>query len=123
MGGKRFKRNEAFRYDFGKPLDCEYRVIKKEKGIETKSVVIAGKIINISPNGLQLSDGAYTYEIKIGEALEFTFTLTSDLLILVGEVVWKKTEFQGNLYGIRFLSLGMEQVIIDELKKYAKERL
>ncbi|OLO26145.1 hypothetical protein BTR23_24120 [Alkalihalophilus pseudofirmus] len=121
--GKRFKRNEAFRYDFGIPLDCEFKLTKSANQSMTKHDQTAGKVINISPKGLQLGDGANSTDIKIGDQLEITFTLTSDTFILVGEVVWKKNEFHGNLYGIQFLTTGMEQAIIDELKKYAKEQL
>ncbi|MFV8828875.1 PilZ domain-containing protein [Alkalihalobacterium sp. APHAB7] len=124
MVDKRYKRNEAFRYDFGKPLGCEYRHITTVYDIETKSVPFQGEINNISPNGLQLNCSKEDVNnLKNGEQVEVTFTLSTEIFVMVGEVVWEKKDVYGSLYGIKFLTLGMEQTIVDELKKYAKEQL
>ncbi|MDE5413498.1 PilZ domain-containing protein [Alkalihalobacterium chitinilyticum] len=124
MVDKRYKRNEAFRYDFGKPLGCEYRHITNVHDIETKSAPFQGEINNISPNGLQLNCSKEDAgNLKNGEQVEVTFTLSTELFVMVGEVVWEKKDVYGSLYGIKFLTLGMEKVIVDELKKYAKDQL
>ncbi|WP_216828503.1 PilZ domain-containing protein [Alkalihalobacterium elongatum] len=124
MGDRRYKRNEAFRYDFGKPLNCEYRQIKVvHDNIEIKSAPNAGEILNISPNGLQLSSEKGNRNLKNGEKVEFTFTLATEPFVMIGEVVWEKNEFHSTLYGVKFLTLGMEKAIVDDLKKFAKNQL
>ncbi|MFC0561714.1 PilZ domain-containing protein [Halalkalibacter alkalisediminis] len=117
---KRYNRNEAFRYEFGKPLECSLSFFAKSEDGEKKGGPYVGDLINMSPKGLQVSIGTNDLEKEKITNIEITFTIAETPLTLKGEIVWRRNYLSGYLYGIHLLDEGMEKTIIEELKRYTK---
>lgn len=121
MISKRYNRNEAFRYEFGKPLECSLVYAHKQnEQNEITAEVFDGKLLNMSPKGLQVYIDSNVLEKEKITKMEVRLTLSKDPMVLKGEVVWKRNYLSGYLYGIHLLEEDMEQTIIEELKTYTK---
>ncbi|WP_227940371.1 PilZ domain-containing protein [Alkalihalobacillus deserti] len=121
MTSKRYNRNEAFRYEFSKPLVCSLVFTLKSEGqVEKKNRSYTGELINMSPKGVQVYLDTNVLEKEKVRKIELNLTLSEAPLVLKGEVVWKRIYLSGYLYGIQLLEEDMEQIIIEELKIYTK---
>ncbi|HZG61791.1 MAG TPA: PilZ domain-containing protein [Anoxybacillus sp.] len=115
----RFKRQEAFRYEFGQPLPCTFRIAqigeKKVEGDKGKA-----EIYDISPKGMKIATSLNIPLDKTSIIIEITFTLSELELTFLGRLVWQKKFANDYFYGVNLiLSQDEGQRLIDELKKYA----
>lgn len=117
---KRYNRNEAFRYEFGKPLECDLLFTRNSDDQRAKKGNYSGELINMSPKGLQVYLDSNVLEKEKITTVEIILTLSDAPLNLKGEIVWKRNYLSGFSYGIHLSEEGVEQTIIEELKRYTK---
>ncbi|CAM3482358.1 PilZ domain-containing protein [Cytobacillus oceanisediminis] len=117
----RYKREEAFRFQFRTPLEATVKIIHlNRKKQETPSFPAA--IMDISPNGTKFKS---PMDIAIDEnqyLMEISFNLDEKSIRMLGEPVWKKSVGSHSIYG--FNGLEDEQTrceIIQALKEYSKK--
>lgn len=122
---KRYNRNESFRYEFGQPINCDiYYEQSADGNRRIKSDPQKGQVINMSPKGLQVHLNTDLLEQNHVKELECQVKLSSEeVLSLTGQIVWRKAYLNGYLYGVFLGDENMEQIIIQELKKYSKSLL
>ncbi|RAK18863.1 PilZ domain-containing protein [Anoxybacillus vitaminiphilus] len=115
----RFKRQEAFRYEFGQPLPCTFRIVQVgEKKVETDKG--KAEIHDISPKGMKIGTPLNIPLDKKIIIIEITFTLSELELTVLGKLVWQRKFANDYFYGVNLiLSHKEERQLIDELKKYA----
>ena len=114
----KFKRNEAFRYDFGVPLPATFHISKiNNKQIDSSNG--EAKIHDISPGGLKMEA---SLNLPAKQQVELTINVhVEDVeLTLVGVIMWQKHQFNKYFYGIELITEDYEDSIIDALKKYQK---
>lgn len=115
-----YRRNESFRYNFGKPLSC----LVKELPIpdeDTNHPHVLGRIIEISPNGLRLLVPSSTSSNKVNENIQIEFTINDVTLSLKGVLIWEKAKSEGCYYGVQLKnSLSETNQLIEEIKKHVK---
>ena len=114
----KFKRNEAFRYEFGVPLPATFHISKiNNKPIESSSG--DAKIHDISPGGMKIEA---SLNLPANQQVELTMQVNIEevQLTLVGEIVWQKKQSNKFYYGIELITEDYEDAIIDALKKYQK---
>ncbi|SOC05979.1 PilZ domain-containing protein [Ureibacillus xyleni] len=121
----KYRREEAFRFAFGEPVDALFHIIKLDDKPVTSSPGKA-KILDVSPEGLRISS-----ELNIPDITSKTITLTIAFTIndtsfnLDGIIVWKKMIGNITSYGIK-LDLKEQHVkvkLIEELKVYSKKHI
>jgi hypothetical protein len=117
----RYKREEAFRFQFRTPLEAEVKIIHMNgKKQETPSFPAA--IMDISPNGTKFKS---PMDISVDEnqyLMEISFNLDAKSIRMLGEPIWKKSVGSQSIYG--FNGLEDEQTrseIIHTLKEYSKK--
>lgn len=116
----KYKREETFRYEFGTPVNCHYRVIKIQEELK-QSNKAEGKILDISLSGMKLETNLdfplNTHQIEI----EITFTLENEIT-LTGLLIWRKQNPNQNFsYGIELReNEEIQQILLNELKQYSK---
>lgn len=117
MFSLRFKRNESFRFEFGEPVACEFKIVTAK----TESNPGNGGILDISPKGLKLFI-SFNLPIEKKLKVQITFTLNESPLTINGFPIWKKKAVSGGfLYGIQLEnSKDVEKQLIEELKQFAK---
>jgi len=113
---RRFKRKEAFRYEFITPLDTSF-YISRFRGKDRQSSRGKGVILNISPSGLRLDTNL---DIPNHDEIELTFELeiANHIIHPVGSIAWKNKSDRCFIYGIQFISNDYEQDIIKALKSF-----
>lgn len=115
----KYKRNEAFRYEFGVPTDIIFFISR----IDGKSITSSegeGKILDISPSGLRMQS---SLNIPSNKDLELTLHITigSQEVSVIGKIVWQKQIFPYYQYGVELISEAFEEQIISALKEYQKQ--
>jgi len=117
----RYKREEAFRFQFQKPISGFFKIVKENgKNVDSHTTFI--DIMNISPNGLMFKS---SIDLSIHDKLfllEISFDIENRTLYILGEPVWKKQEGTNYYYGF----IGMDndetkQEIIEALKNHSKK--
>ncbi|SFA47351.1 PilZ domain-containing protein [Parageobacillus thermantarcticus] len=114
----RFRRQEAFRYQFGQPLPCTFRLVHDhEKYIEIEEK--SAHIHDISPHGMKLETPTrIPYEHH--QEIEVTFTLNDVTFRFLGKIVWERPFARTYYYGVRLLiSNEQEEKLISEIKRHA----
>lgn len=115
----RYNRKEAFRYQFGQPLNCLIKVVIDEKAIGDKKA--EGLIYDLSPRGLKCSCPLDLPENKDSLMLEVGFVLNDEPILIRGEIRWKKPYGTNFLYGLLIeKDHDLQDLIIRELKLYSK---
>lgn len=111
-----FKRNEYFRYTFGKPLEGEFRIVIVD-GEERESHPGDCQLIDISPGGAKLF-AKFDIPLERGSVrLRVKFILLEDAIDVPGVIVWRKAYSSGYMYGFDFdEDATLEQLIVVELK-------
>ncbi|MGO4888395.1 PilZ domain-containing protein [Anaerobacillus sp. MEB173] len=120
----RYKRAETFRYEFGRPLECEFKIIKINGGDKASNPGKA-KLHDISPSGLKISTNLNLLCHKNEVELEVQFTLFS-CFVVRGKIVWQKLDRYGEyFYGVNlFIDDKGKDELINDLKNYIqKERV
>lgn len=116
----RFKREEAFRFQFQKPLHGSIKVIK-ENGANVDSISNSIDILDVSPNGIKFVSPINLAIREKQYLLEITFELENRYLHILGEAVWKKENGSNFTYGfIGMDNKSTKQEVIDTLKHYSK---
>lgn len=116
----RFKREEAFRFQFQKPLQASIKVMK-ENGAVVDSESSPIDILDISPNGIKFNSSINLAIPEKKYLLEITFELEHRFLHILGETVWKKTNGTGFIYGFNGMdNKSTKEEIIEALKDYSK---
>ncbi|WP_226035134.1 PilZ domain-containing protein [Aquibacillus saliphilus] len=113
----RYKRQESLRFEFGTPVECEFKITRvNDKQYNSKQ----GKALihDISPGGLKISTEFDLHSSENKIEVEISFLLVSNKSI-VGEIVWKKKKLN-YFYGIDLLiDEESSQELIKELKTYS----
>ncbi|OQM45887.1 hypothetical protein B6A27_09560 [Anoxybacillus sp. UARK-01] len=118
----RFKRNEAFRYQFGQPLLGTFRIAYID-GKEMDSEKGAVEIYDISPKGMKIRTVFDIPPRPRDVCIQVTFILNDVEFNLLGIIVWQKRDFRGYFYGLQLhLSHEQEEIMIRELKRYVTLR-
>ena len=114
----KFKRQEGFRYSFGRPLDAGVVVLIEGKPLDVEQTQIPCEILDISPRGLKIMSGEdFNEHANKVLQLEISFILDSTEIKGIGEIVWSKKIGSGYHYGITFFNQSnVEDLIINELK-------
>ncbi|MRH45018.1 PilZ domain-containing protein [Aquibacillus halophilus] len=114
----RYKRQESLRFQFGNPLEAQFKITKiNDKKIDSKP----GKALihDMSRGGLNISTNfnLYCEENKI--EVEISFVLVSNKSF-PGEIIWKKKK-KDYFYGVKLLiDDAMSNELINELKIYSQ---
>lgn len=116
-----YNRKETFRHTFDDPIPATFRLMiegENETGVEISK---RGPclIVDLSPSGLRMYSDLGIPKIP-GKKLHLAIDviLNDEPLKLVGEIVWKKAQADGNQYGIDLKTDEMiERNIIKELKE------
>mgnify|MGYP003559829448 CR=1 FL=1 len=120
LGGilMKFKRQEGFRYAFGRPLDAGVVVLIEGEPLDVEQTRIPCEILDISPRGLKIAiDEDFNEHKNKVLQLEISFILDSTEIRGIGEIVWSKKFGSGYHYGITFFNQSnVEDLIINELK-------
>ncbi|MGF2617869.1 PilZ domain-containing protein [Rossellomorea aquimaris] len=114
-----FKREEAYRYVFAKPVPCVFTIIRA--GSEDVTLNPGeGELVDISPGGCQM---AASLDIPVEQevSVQVNFTLNDEEIRVEGQLVWKKPFGLGFQYGVEFSQdEDLAELITDELKKMVK---
>lgn len=115
-----YKRHEAFRYEFGVPLEAELSLVKMEnKEIHTNPGMIL--IHDISPEGMKIIS-----QLDIPLEPKFTLKITLTLIekiSLLAEIAWKKECGNGYMYGLKLqVDANEKTTIVKNLKDYVKQK-
>ncbi|RUL52256.1 MULTISPECIES: PilZ domain-containing protein [Lysinibacillus] len=119
----KYRRDEAFRFAFGEPIDALFQITK----LDDKPVTTAqgkAQILDISPEGLRICS-----ELNIPDVTSKTITLMISFTIndvsfdIEGIIVWKKMLATLPSYGIKLqLDHTLKTNIINQLKIYSKKQ-
>jgi hypothetical protein len=113
----RFKRQEAFRYQFGQPLSCTFRIVRSDGKQEKEENAY---IHDISPHGMKLEMPLRIPLQNNDQKIEVTFTLNDVTFRFLGKIVWEKPFARTYYYGVRLLvSDEQEEMLISEIKRHA----
>lgn len=116
----RYRRQEAFRYQFESPVVCTFRIIKVE-GKERVSNLGDAHIFDISEGGLKLITPFNLPLEKKQIEIEVDLTLNKTNLLLTGILVWKKEYKNDYSYGIHFtIDEQLQKQLIQELKIFSR---
>lgn len=117
----RFKRQEPFRYQFGQPIPCKFRITRiGERQVETDKG--AAEIHDISPRGIRMETSLnLPIDSAKGEIeVELQFTIVDQPMNVRGVVIWKKTYVNEFQYGLSLeISKQEEMLLIGEIKRHA----
>ncbi|MBU9722389.1 MULTISPECIES: PilZ domain-containing protein [Bacillaceae] len=114
----RYKREETFRYEFGQPLDCVYRILRVN-GVSEETKHGNGKLFDISPTGIKLQSPLDLQSSKNEVDVELCFTLVAEHTV-TGKIVWQKLANVGQyFYGIDLeIPTEVKEHIIHDLKEF-----
>jgi len=118
-----YKRNEYFRYTFGRPLEGEFRIIvEDEQGGESSPGDC--QLIDISPGGAKLF-AKFNIPVERGTVrLRIKFTLLDEAMEVPGVIVWRKPFKGGYMYGYDFdENEALERMIVEELKLFRRSEM
>ncbi|QED47340.1 PilZ domain-containing protein [Cytobacillus dafuensis] len=116
----RYKREEAFRFQFREPLNGSLKIISingQRENFFSDSI----EIMDVSPNGLKFKTPLNLSIDDNKYFLEVTFIIEGRNIRLLGVPAWKKTE--GSFFAYGFNGIKDEytkQEIIHALKEYSK---
>src|SRR5690625_4269969 len=111
----RYKRKEAFRYEFDKPLTALFEITDiDEKSVSTSQG--EAEIIDLSPTGIKLQSKLNIPDIDLKSIrLSLTFELNDQQFIVNGLIVWKKDKGISVHYGIDLdIDKSTKQELIDQ---------
>ncbi|MCZ0755146.1 PilZ domain-containing protein [Anoxybacillus sp. J5B_2022] len=115
----RFKRQEAFRYQFGQPLPCTFRIVRIDNR-EIESDKGAAEIHDISPRGMRMKTSLDIPPRPREIHIEVTFMLNDVEFSFIGTLVWQRKTANDYYYGLQLLlSFQQEEILIREIKRYA----
>jgi hypothetical protein len=125
--GMQYNRQESFRHTFEHPIPATFRLIVD--GVNEENVVFSKRgacmVIDLSPSGLRMYS-----KLDIPQNpwqpihLAIDVVLADKMLTLVGEIVWKKANMEGRLYGIDLKTdEKIEYQIINELKERSRQEM
>lgn len=114
----RYKRNEAWRYEFMTPHDATFYISGlKERDHQSSSG--KGVMLNISPGGLRLKT-LLSLPDKEGMRLTFAIDIAGQTITPEGHIIWKKSDGKHFIYGVDFVTDEFEQQIIKAVKAFRK---
>lgn len=118
----RFKREESFRFSFGKPM-LAFFTIDEINGNAVETSEGTAKLIDVSPNGLKLCTSLdIPFSHQNPSKVSIRFLLIEIEYKLHGEIVWKDKHDENYFYGIHFsIEENMQQKLISDIKKCARE--
>ncbi|MFD1849082.1 PilZ domain-containing protein [Oceanobacillus bengalensis] len=120
----RYKRDEAFRYVFGTPLDALFQIVRIDDDPVKTSDGIA-KIIDLSPEGAKLHLELNIPEVEHKEIiLRVIFQINDKEFNLIGKIMWKRQFGNTYDYGIHFdMEEEVQESLIVQLKIIAKNEV
>lgn len=115
----RFKRQEAFRYQFGQPLACTFRIVRIGDE-DTESDKGTAEIYDISPRGMRIRTSLDIPPHPKDVHVQIVFTLNDAEFAVLGTFVWQKRFANVYDYGLKLdISYEQEEMLIREIKRYA----
>ncbi|WP_138417575.1 PilZ domain-containing protein [Aquibacillus sediminis] len=132
----RYKRDEAFRYEFGTPIPCEIKIIKiNEQRVDSSEG--DANIHDLSPSGLRIASDLDLLSDRNDVEIRIRFTLSDgptelgnsedsdsqDENIVTGKIIWQKPHFSGEqFYGVELYNDDQtKDQIIDQLKHFIQQ--
>ncbi|GIO28690.1 PilZ domain-containing protein [Ornithinibacillus bavariensis] len=99
----RFKRDEAFRFEFGEPLPIIFQVDE----INGKRMTLSdrkAKMLDLSLKGMKIVT-SIPLPVDSHQEIKVTvhFLLNNQNYTIQGRLVWKKQRFKEYFYGLKFL--------------------
>ncbi|HHY74813.1 MAG TPA: PilZ domain-containing protein [Bacillus bacterium] len=121
----KFRRQEGFRYTFGNPIDCLFKINKIED-LAVNTEYGEGQIIDISPSGIKMFSllNLATHPKKM--EIEVRFVIENHTYQIPGVIQWQKKEVlkSGYSYGIKLdPTEEIAKSIIEGLKRHAENSL
>ncbi|MBA2875819.1 PilZ domain-containing protein [Thermaerobacillus caldiproteolyticus] len=118
----RFRRQEAFRYEFGQPLPCTFRLVRID-GRSVESEEGRAHIHDISPRGMKIETWLHIQPEQQEIEIQVTFALNDIVFRFLGMLVWQKPLASHYYYGVRLmLSDVQEEMLVREIKQHAALR-
>ncbi|ASS99472.1 PilZ domain-containing protein [Geobacillus thermocatenulatus] len=109
----RFKRQEPFRYQFGRPLPAELRIADQHYSV---------LIHDISPHGMKLEAAIHLPFSHDGPLVEVSFALSGASFAFRGQLVWEKPFARIHYYGVRLYAAKQEEArLIEAIKRHVAE--
>lgn len=119
-----YKRDEAFRFQFKKPIQGQFKIVSINGKSQTEAKMGTANILDISPNGLKFSTKLDLPIESNKFLLEVSFVLNERMLEILGVPIWKKGSSPLISYGLRGMDDHETRVeIIEELKEFSKRSL
>lgn len=113
----RYKRDEAFRFQFREPLNGVL-TFQLANELEFKKEV---KIMDISPNGLKLL-GPSNIPVNEESEKKVSFIINDKEIEISGVLVWNRHMGENSLYGFQGNDdQSTKQMIVTSLKEYSKK--
>lgn len=117
----RYKREEAFRFDFSEPIKAFFR-INELNGKHVDSSEGQAKMIDLSMRGMKIAtplDIRISRENHVGVFIHFT--LNGHEYMVQGDIIWKKVHADEYYYGIHFeMDNDMQGTLVADLKAMRK---
>ncbi|MGJ3205072.1 PilZ domain-containing protein [Geobacillus thermoleovorans] len=109
----RFKRQEPFRHQFGRPLPAELRTADGERSVY---------IHDLSPHGMKIeTEGRLPFSTG-GTLVDISFWLNAASFTLRGQLVWERPFVHAYYYGVRLHVTKQEEAhLIEAIKRHAAE--
>lgn len=118
----RYRRNEGFRYSFGKPLPALIIIEEEENKADIPRTEQEASLIDLSPNGMKINTTLNIPNANLQKVrISIRFTLNQTTFLAQGKIVWKKTMGDNCFYGINYYMRKNEQKnLIENLKWFVK---
>lgn len=117
----RYKREEAFRFQFRKPLQATVKILEID-GKKVNNSAETVEIMDVSPHGLRFKTVLNLSVPARHYLLEILFTIEDRTIQIIGHPVWKKTEGSAFSYGLNGIEDdNTKKEMIQALKDYAKK--
>ncbi|MEH7344034.1 PilZ domain-containing protein [Bacillus sp. JJ1532] len=117
----RYKREEAFRFQFRTPLEASVKIIK-ENGSYVAANVETAEIMDVSPHGVKFKTPLNLLIPENQYLIEVIFVIEGKMIHQLGHPVWKKVEGKNFSYGFNAVEdERTKKEIIQALKDFSRK--
>ncbi|UHA60851.1 PilZ domain-containing protein [Metabacillus litoralis] len=97
----RYNRNDPFRYEFLKPLDCQFKIIEINNE-KVMSRTANAKIIDLSQSGMKMETELEIPDNNVQVLLQVSFVIVKEKYDMQCMIIWSKSAGTTNQYGLKF---------------------
>ncbi|MEN2768415.1 PilZ domain-containing protein [Ornithinibacillus xuwenensis] len=117
----RYRRDEAFRFEFGEPLPIVF-TIEEMNGSHVETSDGKASLLDISLRGMKICTSlSIPIDRQSNVKVSIQFQLNHNNYTIQGIIVWKKQRFTEYFYGIQFTTSSETQdALLDDLKIIGK---